>query len=116
MPPEKLNSDTTQNQNKTFGDKYTYRFGKVMKNMHVVFGCYGDLQMRGGIQSNVTALQLEFLTQLSSLSVECLFSCLKLIQKHCDKIMKKDTTKLRLFLQRCGDMGYLSSSINKNEV
>ena len=59
---------------------------------------------------HVLALRLVVLTQLSSCSVERIFSRLKMIRDLCGDNMKEDTNERRLFLQYNGDLSELLSS------
>ena len=59
------------------------------------------------------ALRLVILCQLSSCSVERVFSRLKLIQELCGGGMLEDHLEMRLFLQCNGDLHELMSDIQK---
>ena len=59
------------------------------------------------------ALRLLVLSQLSSCSVERVFSCLKLVQEICGGGMLEDHLEMRLFLQCNGDLHEHMSAIQK---
>ena len=57
------------------------------------------------------ALRLVVLTQMSSCSVECVFSRLQLISERCQHNLYEDMTEIRLFLQCNGDLDELYESL-----
>ena len=59
------------------------------------------------------AIRLVILCQLSSCSVERVFSCLKLIQDVCGTNMLQDHLEMRLFLQCNGDIQEMMNTIQK---
>ena len=58
------------------------------------------------------ALRLVVLTQMSSCSVERVFSRLQLIQERCGNKLYEDMTEVRLFLQCNGDLDELYDSLS----
>ena len=61
----------------------------------------------------VLALRLVVLTQLSSCSVEHVFSHLKLIQDVCSGGMYEDSLEMHLFIQCNGDLHEILNDIKK---
>ena len=59
------------------------------------------------------ALRLVVLTQLSSCSVECVFSCLKLIQNVCSGGIYENSLEMRLFIQCNGGVHEILNDIKK---
>ena len=62
------------------------------------------------------ALRFVVLAQLSSCSVERVFSQLKLIQEICSDLLKEDMLNLRLLLQCIGDIGELLHNSKHNNA
>lgn len=97
---KKMDPGTIVDWKKDDGE-YSCRIWEWWRTRMTQFPCFG------------LALRLVILCQLSSCSVERVFSRLKLIQDVCGGSMMEDHLEMRLFLQCNGDLHKMLSDVEK---